>query len=389
MRVGLFFSLILSIAALAGDPLKDPGFQHFYNLEYEEALKIFSARVDSSPADATLQNHLAQTVLYYEMFRNRALDSDLIGSTNPFMSRPRMNVTSDHQRMFHEAIHRSIAISEQKLVANSRDSGAMYALGVAHALRANWSALVTKEFLAALRDATAARKLHNQALEIDPALLDARFVQAAHDYVVGSLPGPIKLLGFLAGFKGDREAGMRNLKLVAESGSMNRVDAAVLLSAILKREKRSGEAVPLMANVSNQFPRNYLFRFELARMYADSGDEGNAILSLDRIEQLRAKGLPGFKTLPPEQIAYDKGNVYFWYGDLDRAIGELKRATTAVDTDAAALAWLRLGQSLDLKGDRAEAKSAYASAARVAPGSESAREAKGYLSSPFRRKRQG
>ena len=402
MHVGPFHSLtsrlilivsLISISSFAKtpDPLSDPGFQHFYNLEYEEALKVFRARADLSPTDPAAQNYLAQTVLYHEMFRNRALDSDLLNASNAFMTRPRMKVTSEHHRLFDEAINRSISICQQKLTVNSRDAASLYSLGVSYALRANWNAMVTHEFFNVLRDATNARKLHNQVLEIDPDLMDARFVQAAHDYVVGSLPGPVKLLGFLAGFKGDREAGMRNLRLVAEGGSMNRVDAAVLLSAILRRERRSGEAVPLLASVSSQFPRNYLFRFELARMYADSGDKGNAIASLDRIDQLRAKGSPGFKTLPPEQIAYDKGNVYFWYDDLDMAISELKRATAdgggALDPDAAALAWLRLGQALDLKGERGEARSAYSSAARVSPASESAKEARAFLSYPYKRKR--
>ena len=378
-------------AATAPDPLSDPGFQHFYNLEYDEAMKVFTARVAANPNDPSAETALAQTVLFYAMFRNRALDSDLIGSSNAFMTRPKLKVTSENERQFHTAVDRAMEICQRRIDANSRDGAAVYTLGVAYGLRANWNFLVTKEYISALRDATQARKMHNQASEIDPNFLDARFVQAAHDYVVGSLPLGFKLLGFLAGFRGDRDGGMRMLKQVAESQGANRVDAAVLLSAILRREKRPGEAVPLLANVSSQFPRNYLFRLELARMYADSGDKTNALASLDRIEQMRAKGTAGFKMLAEEKVAFDKGNVYFWYGDLDQALGELKRATSphgaAWSSDDAAMAWLRVGQTLDLQGNHKEAKSAYQTVVRMAPQSELSKEAHDFMLFPYKRKR--
>ena len=384
--------VLLSFGAVnaqpAEDPLKDPGFQHFYNLEYDEAMRIFSARVAASPNDPGAHTALAQTILYYEMFRNRALDSDLISSSNPFVSRPHLRVTPEDQRQFHASISRALEIGQRRLDANPRDKVALYAMGAAHGLRANWNFLVTKEYISALRDATQARKLHNLASEIDPGFTDARFVQAAHDYVVGSLPIGFKLLGFLAGFRGDREGGMRTLKMVAESGHASRVDAAVLLSAILRRERRAAEAVPLLTTVSSQFPRNYLFRFELARMYADAGDKTQAIASLDGIEQMRAKGT--FKELAPEKVAFDKGNIYFWYGDLDMALDQLKKATAPSgpwNADEAALAWLRVGQALDLKGNHREAKTAYQAAVRMVPQqSEVSREARDFMAFPYKRK---
>ena len=42
----------------------------------------------------------------------------------------------------------------------------------------------------------------------------------------------------------------------------------------------------MLTSVITQFPRNYLFRFELARIYADAGEKTNGIASLDRIELL-------------------------------------------------------------------------------------------------------
>lgn len=378
-------------AGPAENTAADPGFQHFYNLEYEEALKIFRARVTANPGDASSRTALAQTVLYYEMYRNHALDSDLIGSTNPFVTRPKLNVLPEHQREFQMSINRAMELSQKRLDADPRDRNALYTLGVAYGLRANWSFLVTKEYMSTLRDATQARKLHNQASEVDPNFMDARFMQAVHDYVVGSLPIGWKLLGFLAGFRGDRDGGIRTMEQVAQQGSASKVDAAVLLAAVLRREKRSAEAIPFLAPVTEQFPRNHLFRLELSRLYADAGDKVRALSCLDRLDQMRLKGAAGYSDLTAERLSYLKGNVHFWYGELDAAVTELRRATSrpsGLSADESAMAWLRLGQTLDLKGDRAGSRFAYEQVVRVAPQSEIAREAKGYVTFPYKRKRQ-
>jgi hypothetical protein len=48
-------------------------------------------------------------------------------------------------------------------------------------------------------------------------------------------------------------------------------------------------------------------------------------------------------------------------------------------------AWLRLGQIYDLKSLRKEALAAYRETTRYAPGSDAAREAKNFMSSPYKR----
>src|SRR3954462_13699952 len=52
------------------DPLQSPAWQHFYNNEYDEALADFTREVSKQPNDATAYNHLAQAILYRELFRN-------------------------------------------------------------------------------------------------------------------------------------------------------------------------------------------------------------------------------------------------------------------------------------------------------------------------------
>ena len=90
---------------------------------------------------------------------------------------------------------------------------------MSHGLRANYNFLVRKAWMDSLKDATAARKAHNRVIEIDPTNTDARLVQGVHDYIIGSLPFHIKILGFIAGFHGDRESGMKALQARKHSPS--------------------------------------------------------------------------------------------------------------------------------------------------------------------------
>lgn len=242
----------------------------------------------------------------------------------------------------------------------------------------------------ALHEATAARKMNQQILQIDPNFVDARLILGLDQYVVGCLPFYLRAIGSVGGFHGNRQEGIRQLELVSERGVMNRYDAEVLLAIIYRREHCSKQAIPLLEQLSRQFPRNYLFRFEEVQMYSDGGNKEAALKLLAQIDGLRRSGAAGYANVPPEKIEYLKGNLLFWYGDLDFALANLKQATKKadeLDLNTAVLAWLRLGQVYDLEGNREDAIEAYRETMKAAPNSEVAVEAKSYISNPYRRKR--
>lgn len=382
--LGLFGSLRASGLELS------KGFNHFYNLEYDEAIAEFSRQIALEPDEAGLHNHLAQAILYREMFRAGALESELVSGTNPFLRRAKMNPSREDERKFDESIQKSIELSESRLEVNPKDTKALYTLGVAHGLRANYNFLVRKAWFDALRDATKGRKLHNRVTELDSSIVDARLMEGVHDYVVGSLPWHIKLLGFLIGFRGDKEGGIRTLEFVAQNGSVNRVDAQILLCAIYRRERHPEKAVPLLLSLIERFPRNYLLRFEIAQMYSDLGDKKNALAAVQRIEELKSSGSPGYARLPREKIYYSRGTIQFWYNDLEQALDNMKRVTARagdLDLNTGTFAWLRLGQIYDLKGQRPKAVEAYRQAINLAPESDAAKQSRRYLSTPYRREK--
>ena len=382
------------LLALAASPLGaqqtliDEGFGDFYNLEYDQAIAVFEKAIAQNPAAPDLHNHLAQTLIFREMFRNGALESELVSGSNSFLRRPKLNPTPETEKRILDEIARSMALADARLKQNPKDTAAMYASGIAYGLRSNYFWVVKKAWRDSLKDATAARKLHNRISELEPNNVDARLVQGLHDYIVGSLPFGFKMLGFLIGIRGDKEKGVRTVQDVARNSKLNRVDAEILLCALYRRENQSKLAVPLVQDLIRRYPRNYLLRMELGQMYSQAGDGVRGLQALEEVARLKERHAPGFDRVPWEKIYYQQGSIQFWYNDLDRSLENMKKVAAAsedVDLNTGVQAFLRMGQIYDMKQRRAEAVAAYKRAIAYAPQAEAAQESRKYLSTPYRR----
>lgn len=388
MKQVLGFLLCVLLAPLSAADLETKGFDHFYNLEFDDAVAAFVQAAQQQPDNPLYHNHLAQAVLYREMLRSGALESELVTGNNPFLRRSKLKVSEEDQKLFESSIAKSLDLTARALSKNPNDPEALYTQGVAYGLRGNYNFLVRKAWTDALKDATAARKAHDRLTKLKPGMADARLVEGVHDYVVGSLPWTYKMLGFLIGFRGDKDGGIHTLEMVAQKGVKNRNDAKILLGVVYRRERQPAKAVALIRDLLNEYPRNYLLRLELVQMYADLGDKEKALMELKNMEALKRSGTAGFVALPFEKINYARGNLLFWYRDYDWGIQELRKATAKakdLDLNTGSMAWLRLGQCLDMKQQRTPALESYRAAIALAPDSDAARQAKGFLTSPYKR----
>jgi tetratricopeptide (TPR) repeat protein len=365
------------------------GFVHFYNLQYDEAIRWFREEMRQQPESPRPHNHLAQAVLYKVLFRAGALETQLVSGNNPFLRRAKAEIQAAEKQEFFGAVDSVMRLADAALARDANDTDAMYSRGIAFGLRANYRFLVEKAWRDALRDATEARKLHNRVAELKPSFVDARLVQGAHDYVVGSLPFFYKMLGFLVGFRGDKEAGIRTLEEVARKGVRVPYDAKVLLCAIYRREGKQWmpKAIPLLNELTATFPRNHLFFLELIQLHSDLGDEEAVNRVFATMEQRIAADPGHFHAMPAARLAYAKGNFQFWYKHYTQALENLKAATAGaekLDLHTSVLAHMRLGQVYDVLGNRESAERAYRAAISLAPESDVATESRGYLRRPFR-----
>jgi len=144
-----------------------------------------------------------------------------------------------------------------------------------------------------------------------------------------------------------------------------------------------------------RFPRNYLFRFELAQMYGAAGQRKKSLETLADIAQRKRDNVPGYARVPWEKIYYETGNLEFWFDDLDQALANLKKVTSSpqslndLDLNTGVLALMREGQIYDLQHRHNLAVPVYRQAVQFAPEAEAARESQHYINSPYKRSQRG
>jgi tetratricopeptide (TPR) repeat protein len=390
VRLLLLALIALAPRLVAQESVVAEGFNHFYNLEFDQAIADFEKAITQNPDSPDLYNHLAESIVFREMYRNGALESELVSGTNSFLRRPKLNPAPETEKRFLDEIGKAMALSEARLAKNANDTGAMYALGISYGLRSNYYWVVKKAWHDSLKDATAARRLHHRVTELEPNNVDARLVEGLDDYIVGSLPWGWRMLGFLVGIHGDREKGIRTVQEVARNGTLNRVEAEVFLGALYRRENQPRQAIPLVTDLIQRFPRNFILRLELSQMYSMAGDKTHALEAAEEVAQLKAHHAPGYDRVPWEKIYFQEGTIEFWYNDLDHALENMKKVAAAsaseeVDLNTGVSAYLRMGQIYDMTHRRAEALEAYRKAIAYAPQAEAAQESRKYLSTPYRR----
>jgi tetratricopeptide (TPR) repeat protein len=390
----LLFILACAIPCLAADnpgqeQLIRDGNEAFYNLDYDQSLADYERAAAADPGNPILHNHVAHALLYRELFRDGALESELVSGNNSFIRRPKLEPAADVEKRFFAEIDRSMQLCQGLIAKNPKDTVALHALSVAYALRANYGFLVRKSWKASLFDSSQARKYDNQVTEISPGDYDARLLQGGYDYIVGNLSWSLRALGFIAGFHGDKQRGLRTIELVAEKGTENKDDAKIVLCALYRREGQSRRAIPLVSELIARYPRNYLLRFELAQMYASIGERQKALDTLQEVARLKQENSQGYERVPWEKIYYETGNLQFWFNDLDHALQNLRKVTATpeqlhdLDLNTGALALMRQGQIYDMQHRRSLAISAYRAAVNFAPEADAARESQHYINTPY------
>ena len=387
--VALFLSVACSLSA--AENWIQEGNEAFYNLDYDQSIASYEKALAANPDDPILHNHLAHALLYRELFRDGALESELVSGNNSFIRRPKLEPPADVEKRFFAEIDRAMQLCQARIAKNPKDTVALHALSVSFALRANYGFLVRKSWRASLSDSSQAHKYDNQVTALEPDNYDAKLLQGGYDYIVGQLSWSLRALGFIAGFHGDKQRGLRTIEEVAVKGKENRVDAQIVLCALYRREGQASRAIPLVSRLIQRYPRNYLFRFELAQMYGALGNRSGALNTLSEIARLKQESAPGYERVPWEKIYYETGNLEFWFDDFDRALDNLKKVTGTpeqlreLDLNTGVLALMRQGQIYDLQNRHNLAVNAYKQAVKFAPEADAARESQHYINAPYTR----
>lgn len=259
---------------------------HYFNLEYDEAIRGYYAAMAASQPSGDIWNRIATTILYQELNRLGMLETSAFRGDNKFLIEEKPKPDPEAKKRFLGALAEARRLAEAGLTKNPKSKPALFVLSQNHALDANYLFMIDKSYIGALRAGNKARKYSDELREVDPQYVDAYLVAGVQEYVVGSLPWAVRALVAFGGIHGSKEKGRAWVERVAEDGANLRTEAKVLLALLYRRERRPLDAAKVLEELIKQFPRNYVLRLELASMYfdADQREKGlDALLTADRM----------------------------------------------------------------------------------------------------------
>ncbi len=188
---------------------------------------------------------------------------------------------------FLDKVNAAIAEAGRMTEVSPARAEAWFYLGAAYGVRAQFR-VHRVERLAAARDGKRIKQALERALALDPAMHDAEFGIGMYRYYAGVAPAFLRFLRFLLLLPGgDREDGLRQLERAALHGVLVRGEAQYQIHILyLWYEKKWPQALAIIRDLQNQYPRNPLLRqieAEILDVYFH-----DAAASLEASEQLLA-----------------------------------------------------------------------------------------------------
>ena len=354
------------------DSLRRSGLEALYNLDYDKAQKDFKEIVRLYPTHPAGPQLLAARVWIKTLYESRRLQSSLYSSESFYSSgddKVDPKVVDEFRNLTREAKRRA----EARLKLNPKDVEALDWLAVIEGLKASFEEAVERRHFAALRDGDDAVDHHREVLKLDPNFIDAGLTVGLYEYVVGSLPLPIKVIAGLTGFRGSKKRGLQMLERVAKEGNWSRDDAKTLLIVLYTREKRYADALAHARELTAKYPRNYLFRLEAADALVAQAEVERKAKNIEAAIKAEREAFATFDDLLHDRSVRDTVSraldlVHFKYGEVLLTAGEGERAAkeflaaTRVERAEPALvtmAHLYAARAFDLAGKRDEALAQY------------------------------
>jgi tetratricopeptide (TPR) repeat protein len=359
------------------------GFDNFYNFDYDKSIREFEAALQAHPDDPFAVNHLLSAVIFKELYRIGALDTEAYATDN-FLTKKYLQPLDPkvHDRVY-QLSEQSIRLSDDHLAKNPNDVNALYARSVARGLRSTYMGMAEHAWFAALRNALGARHDDERVLELDPNYVDAKNLLGIHLYVIGSLSWPAKVAASMVGVSGNKQKGLEYLREVAAHGSPEVAwDAKIALALFLRREQQYNEALQIVGGMYQAFPRNFLIATEYAHLLNAAGHGPQAVAAYEKI----VAGCKGnaFTVCRMEIPAYGMGEAMKGQRDLQGAAAAYElAASSAVDPAFGQRALLKAGEMYDAMHKRDTALQKYNAVIAENSNSESAELARRYMKQPY------
>ncbi|AEU37490.1 tetratricopeptide repeat protein [Granulicella mallensis] len=366
------------------DPVVRQGYERFYNLDYDGALKYFNQATQQHPQEPMSWNYVLMATIFRELYHQDLLDTTYYAHDSFLSTKREVEVPQATRDQINSLTDKVIAMCDARIKNNPNDKNAYFARGYAHGMHSAFITLVDHSFASAAKQGYEARNDSEAALKIDPQYADAKMAIGIQQFAVASLPRFVRLMVGIMGVGGSKEKGLDMLRDAAAHGVITGIESRTTLSLFLRHDGRYAEALQTQRGLAEQYPHDYLFQLEVANLLKDSGQGLQAIEAYKHVLELAQK--PGYFVDPRLQMA--------WFGlaDTQRGYNDIHAAAegymqAAMQTNCSD--WLRkraqlnAGEMYDLLHDRAKAVQMYQMAAASGGDQSQAEAARKYQKTPF------
>jgi tetratricopeptide (TPR) repeat protein len=261
--------LTLGTASAAGEAQSNTtaaavsaAFDAAYNLDHARAVTLLDETLKAHPEDSDAHRAAAIVAwLRIGFLRGSITVDDYLGS----VTKPNINMMpppQDEAARFHHHIGRALQLAEADLQRQPRHPEAHFRLGAAVGTQASYGATVEGKILASFRSARRAYDAHETVMRLNPSRKDAGLIVGTYRYVVSALSLPVRLMAYVAGFGGDKERGLRMIEDAAAYPSVSQTDAKFALLLLYNRERRYDDAMRIVRQLQQQYPRNRQLWYE-------------------------------------------------------------------------------------------------------------------------------
>lgn len=354
------------------EELRRSGLEALYNIDYDKANRDFNEIVKLYPNHPGGYQLLAARLWIKTLYESRRLQVSLYSSES-FYTNGDDKVDPKIVTEFRNLTREARRLAEAKLKQDPKNIEALDFLANTEGLKASFEEAVERRHFAALRDGNDAVNHHREVLKLDPKYIDAQITIGLYEYVVGSLPLPVKILAGATGFRGSKKRGLAMLEQVAKEGRWSQDDAKSVLIILYAREKRFADVITLTRELSAKYQRNYLLRIETADALVSLAGVKRKEKDLTGAVQAEKEAFATFDELLRDRNVRDSAAraldlIHFKYGEAlliagyhDRAAKEFLAATKVdrAEPGLITMAHLFAARSYDVAGKRDEALTQY------------------------------
>ena len=321
------------------------GIELLYDLEFEEAERIFSRVVSENPKIP---------VGYFYM---------------AMVSWSRLSIGFWKAETLQEYVDRidlTISVAKRRIENREADSFDYFYLGGALGFKGRFELMRHNWFSSYLLAYDAIEALQT-CQKMDPSNVDVLLGLGIYDYYTAKLSGVVKFLTYLFLYRGDKDEGLRKLKTAADQAVYSSIESkSMLLHIYLFMEEDYNQALPFARELGEKFKKNPRYKYLEGIVYirgnqdAEYTDVLNSIRAESRRQESKTKA-----QMWANQALYLEASYHLFRNQPEQARAKLDAILAQVDpvADPAMVAWplLKRGMSYDLEGKRDKALEIYRS----------------------------